>query len=258
MSFGQKIEEAIDRFYAAITIGVNHHKVGILSTIVVHLLLVIAFLILKIETRKEYYGSTIELEFEEPKEQEIIQQKMEPTLPPDVLKPEYETEAIRNFAVDASKSDLNAGLSDEKNTDADELYREANQVYERMKQNRELYEQAQKDIEANIPNTPERSVPKEKEGQYKGPTVVSYYLLGRKALHLPVPSYKCELGGQVVVNIDVKPDGRVANASIDRGNSVTDECINHAAIQAAMASIFTSVSGNVSQHGSITYLFVPQ
>ncbi|MEY1639009.1 energy transducer TonB family protein [Tenuifilum osseticum] len=258
MPFAQKIEDAIERFYSAITVGVNHHKIGILSTIVVHLLLIVVFLVLKIETRKEYYGSTIEMEFEEPKEEAIVQQKLEPTLPPDVLKPEYETEAIRNFAVDASKTDLNAGLSDEKNTDADELYREANQVYERMQQNRELYEQSQKDIEANIPNTPEKTVPKSKEGQYKGPTVVSYYLLGRKALHLPVPSYKCELGGQVVVNIEVKPDGRVADAVIDRANSVNDDCINQAAIQAAMASIFTSVSGTARQRGSITYLFVPQ
>lgn len=258
MPFSRKIEDAIERFYSAITVGVNHHKVGILSTIVVHLLLIVVFLVLKIETRKEYYGSTIEMEFEEPKEEPIPQQKLEPTLPPDVLKPEYETEAILNFAVDASKTDLNAGLSDEKNIDADELYREANKVYERMQQNRELYEQSQKDIEANIPNTPEKTVPKSKEGRYKGPTVVSYYLLGRKALYLPVPSYKCELGGQVVVNIEVKPDGRVSDASIDWANSVTDDCINQAAIQAAMASIFTSVSGTARQRGSITYLFVAQ
>ncbi|HDP74947.1 MAG TPA: hypothetical protein ENN49_03605 [Bacteroidales bacterium] len=258
MPFAQKIEDAIDRFYTAITVGVNHHKVGILSTIVVHLLLVIVFLVLKIETRKEYYGSTIEIEFEVPQEEEIVQQKLEPTLPPDALKPEYEAEAIRNFAVDASKTDLNAGLSDEKNIDADELYREANQLYERMQHDRQFYLQSQRNIEANIPYTPEKSVPKSKEGQYKGRTVVSYYLLGRKALHLPVPSYMCELGGQVVVNIEVKPDGRVAVASIDRANPVTDDCINQAAIQAAMASIFTAVSGTARQRGSITYLFVPQ
>lgn len=258
MPFSQKIEDAIERFYSAMTVGVNHHKVGILSTIVVHLFLIAVFLILKIETRKEYYGSTIEMEFEEPKEEDIVQPKVEPTLPPDALKPQYEAEAIRNYAVDASQTDLNAGLSDEKNIDADELYREANQVYERMQQNRQFYEQAQKDIESNIPNTPEKSVPKSKEGQYKGPTVVSYYLLGRKALHLPVPSYKCELGGQVVVNIEVKPDGRVVDASIDKANSVTDDCINQAALQAAMASIFTAISGTARQRGSITYLFVPQ
>lgn len=258
MSFNQKIEDAIEKLYSTITVGVNHHKIGILSTIAIHLLLIVVFLALKIETRKEYYGSTIEMEFEEPREEEVVQQKLEPTLPPDALKPEYETEAIRNFAVDASKNDLNAGLSDEKNIDADELYREANQVYERMQQNRQLFEEAQRYIEANIPNIPEKSVPKEKEGQYKGPTVVSYYLLGRKALHLPVPSYKCELGGQVVVNIEVKPDGRVADATIDRMNSVADDCINQAAIQAAMASIFTSISGTARQRGSITYLFVHQ
>ena len=35
------------------------------------------------------------------------------------------------------------------------------------------------------------------------PTVISHYLEGRKARYLPVPSYKCELGGRVVVDIEV-------------------------------------------------------
>ncbi len=258
MSFPHRIENAIDNLYTAANRIVNQHKVGLLGTIVVHLLLIIVFLVLKIETRKEYYGSTIEMEFEEPSEAEIIHEKINPILPPDVLKPEYESEAIRNFAVDATQKDLNAGLGDEKNIDADELYREANDVYERMKQNREFFEQAQKDIEANIPNTPEKSISKEKEGQFKGPTVVSYYLLGRKALWLPIPSYKCELGGQVVVSLEVNADGTVANASIDRANSVTDDCINSAAIAAAMASRFSSAPASGRQRGSITYLFVPQ
>jgi TonB family protein len=259
MSFAQKIENAIDKLYSFFSSNINQHKVGILSTIVFHLLLVITFLVLKIETRKEYYGSTIEMEFEELVEEEVVvEKKLEPTLPPDAIDSKFETEAIRNFAVDATQKDLNSELSDEKNIDAEELYKEANEVYERMKQNRELYEQAQKDIEANIPNTPEKTVQKTKEGQYKGPTVASYYLLGRKALWLPIPSYKCENGGQVVVNIIVTPDGRVKDASIDKTNSVVDECINQAAIHAAMASRFTASTTTSNQQGSITYIFVPQ
>jgi predicted ATP-grasp superfamily ATP-dependent carboligase len=46
--------------------------------------------------------------------------------------------------VDASQKDLNPGLSDEKNTDADELYREANRLNAQMQDNKQLYEEASK------------------------------------------------------------------------------------------------------------------
>ena len=258
MSLDQKIESFIDKMLNSLSFGLSKHKIGILITVVIHLSLLVAFMFMKIHTRKEYYGSVIEMEFEEPKEEIAIEQPKEVLLPADAINEKYETEAIRNFAVDASEKDLNSDLSDEKNINAEELYGEADRLKQDMQDNKELFEEAQNE-EGLIPNTPQKTIPEEKKAQFKGPTVVSYFLEGRKAMSLPVPSYMCELGGQVVVNIEVLPDGRVGNASIDRANSVNDECITDAAINAAMRSRFTSVSNSLSkQRGSITYLFVPQ
>ena len=76
---------------------------------------------------------------------------------------------------------------------------------------------------------------------------------------LPVPSYKCQFGGQVVVDIEVSPEGKVLSAKIDSKNSLNDECIDEAAIAAAFNSYFTESPNSPSkQKGSITYLFVPQ
>jgi TonB family protein len=258
MKIVDKYSNGVETFIQSLIDGWSLHKVGILSTIIFHLLIMISFLVLKIETRKEYYGSTIEMEFEqEVEEKEEVQKKAE-LLPQDAIHPDFESEAIKNFAVDASDKDLNPGLSDEKNIDADELYNEANRLKEQMQNNKQLYEEAQKSPEGIIPNTPEKNIPEQKKSQYKGPTVASYYLEGRKALRLPIPSYMCQFGGQVVVNIVVAPNGSVVDAEIDKANSVSDECINNAAIDAAKRSLFTSSPSNAKQRGSITYLFVRQ
>lgn len=250
-------EEFLEKAATSIQETWAEHKVGILSTIVFHLLFLVILLASKLETSKEFYGSEIEVEFEEEVVEEEIPEPETRLLPADALVPEYETQAIRNFAVDASDNDLNSNLSDEKNIDASELYNEAQRLKQQMNENREFFEESQ-DIENEIPNTPEKEVPEDKKVRIEGPTVISYYLEGRKARHLPIPAYKCELGGQVVVNIEVQPNGRVSNASIDRDNSVNDDCINNAATQAAFKSIFTASQTNSQQKGSITYMFVAQ
>jgi TonB family protein len=170
-----------------------------------------------------------------------------------------EYEAIRNIAVDATKEDLNPGLSDEKNIDADELYREAQRIKEQIQQNRQLWEEAQAAEAEALPNVEQKVITTDDEGQYKGPTVINYYLENRKAFRLPVPAYKCEKGGRVVVDIEVQRDGTVSRASIDAKNSVIDDCMNRAALVAAQTSRFNASGGApVHQGGSITYLFVRQ
>lgn len=250
-------EEFLEKAATSIQETWAEHKVGILSTIVFHLLFLVILLASKLETSKEFYGSEIEVEFEDEVIEEDIPEPEARLLPADALVPEYETQAIRNFAVDASDKDLNSNLSDEKNIDANELYNEAQRLKQQMNENKDFYEDSQ-DLENEIPNTPEKEVPEDKKTKIEGPTVVSYYLEGRKARHLPVPAYKCELGGQVVVNIEVAQNGRVSNATIDRSHSVIDDCINRAAIDAALSSNFTASQSNSKQKGSITYLFVAQ
>lgn len=239
----------------------DRHKVGILGTIAVNLLLAILFLVFQLKSRPYLHENTMVLidfdrEYEiapepEPEEKQQV-------LPDDAIDPNKEYEAIKNIAVDATKEDLNPGLTDEKNIDADELYREAQRIREQMEQNRQRWEESQSEEAINVPNVEEKII-KTDEGQYKGPTVISYHLKDRKALRLPVPAYLCENGGKVVVDIEVQRNGSVSNASIDKANSVIDNCMNQAALEAARKSVFTvSDIAPARQKGSITYLFVSQ
>jgi len=174
-----------------------------------------------------------------------------------------EADVVKNVAVDAASNEsneLNPTLKDDKGINASDLYREAGEVKQRMSDNKENYEKTQMlSGQEEIPNTPVKNTALKEEGKYKGPAVISYYLEGRKAIVLPVPSYKCQYGGQVVVDIEVNRDGKVVNAKIDSRNSLNDDCITEAAISAAYSSLFTDSSNDqAKQKGSITYLFVPQ
>jgi TonB family protein len=98
----------------------------------------------------------------------------------------------------------------------------------------------------------------EESQAYKGPSVVSYYLEGRIAIHLPVPSYKCFKGGDVTVLIEVNSLGYVVNAEIDKRNSSNDECLHRAAIDAAERARFSTSPKSGNQKGNIVYRFVSQ
>ncbi|MDR1129489.1 MAG: TonB family protein [Prevotellaceae bacterium] len=93
---------------------------------------------------------------------------------------------------------------------------------------------------------------------YKGPSIVSYYLEDRTAIHLPIPSYKCFKGGDVTVLIEVNPQGYVIDAEIDKRNSNSDECLHRAAINAAERARFSSLQRSETQKGNIIYRFVSQ
>lgn len=255
MDFG-KLEQLINRAVDGLWNTWMEHRVGILATIAFHLLLMVVLLACKLETRKEFYGSEIELAFEpdEP-EMEAVEEPQRELLPADALVAEREMEAVRNFAVDANERDLNANLKDEKNIDADELYREVERLKSQKQENREFFESEPEELA--IPNTPQKEVTEEQKAVVDGPTVISYNLPGRKAYELLNPAYKCQKGGQVVVNIVVDGMGNVTKATIDARLSVVEECINAEAQKAAMRSRF-SRSDKASQSGSITYLFVEQ
>ncbi len=256
-----QFEVWVDRIAHAFFLFWNSHKVGILGTIVLNMVLVIFFFVFELRGRPHPNDPLVLIDFE--REYEIIPPKEfeepEPLLPQDAINPLQEWEAIRNIAIDATKEDLNPGLTDEKSIDADELYKDAQRIRDDMQRHRELLENLQDEEAIDIPNVEEKKIEPEEIGHYKGPTVISYFLKNRRALRLPVPAYKCEGGGQVVVDIDVLTDGTVGKASIDTQNSVIDDCMNQAAINAAKASLFNVSSASPSrQRGSITYLFVPQ
>ncbi|MHC1703722.1 MAG: hypothetical protein AB9846_07425 [Tenuifilaceae bacterium] len=243
----------------------EQHKVGILGTISIHLTLAIALLIFKMNVNSSYNPYDIEVNFKNeylpitPEEKEMMD-RAETVAMVEALRQGLEADAVKNIAVDAAETkELNPTLQDDRGTNASDLYSEAGRLKEQMTANKDRYNESLVKGTEEIPNTPVKNITPIEEGKFKGPAVISYFLEGRKAIELPVPAYKCQFGGQVVVDIEVGRDGKVIKADIDTKNSITDDCINTAAIKAALESNFTvSTSSTTRQKGSITYLFVPQ
>ena len=160
---------------------------------------------------------------------------------------------IRNIAVDAG-----ATLKDDRNTDADQLYKDAERLAQELKsgQKSAIEEDARNEtVEMQHQQKPDGGEQKE----YSGPSVVSYNLEGRKASHLKIPAYRCYGEGDVTVIITVNPQGQVLNAKVMEDISATDECLRNFAIRAARLSRFSaSPTAPARQNGEIVYRFVAQ
>jgi TonB family protein len=77
--------------------------------------------------------------------------------------------------------------------------------------------------------------------------------------NIVVPGYRCEKGGEVVVDITVNRSGDVVAAAVNKGLSDSDNCMHETALDAARRSRFNlDGSAPERQTGTITYLFIPQ
>ena len=160
---------------------------------------------------------------------------------------------IRNIAVDAGSQ-----LKDDRGTDADQLYRDAERLARELKNGQKdgIEEDAREEtVEMQHQNKPDNSQQK----AYSGPSVLSYTLDGRKASHLPIPAYRCYGAGDVTVIITVNPQGQVINAQIMEEISSSDDCLRKFAIRAARLSRFSaSNTAPAKQNGEIVYRFIAQ
>jgi hypothetical protein len=95
---------------------------------------------------------------------------------------------------------------------------------------------------------------------FQGPTRIYYDLQGRNHLYLPIPIYKCQGSGIVVMFIEVDQKGTVEKATIIEDKSTTaDPCLVETAVNSAMISRFNSdVNSPKVQRGTLTYQFVAQ
>ncbi len=98
----------------------------------------------------------------------------------------------------------------------------------------------------------------DKPSNFQGSTYISYFLKDRYKMKIPVPTYKCESLGKVVVNITVNRDGKVSSYEIDAGSTLND-CLRSAAIQSVKHARFNqNYDAPLKQKGSITYIFEAQ
>ena len=162
------------------------------------------------------------------------------------------SEPIRNVAVDAGST-----LKDDRGTDAEELYREAERLAQELK-NGQLEDARNETVELKEEKKQEKKKDEQKK-EYSGPSVVSYNLEGRKASKLSIPAYRCYGSGDVTVIITVDNSGRVIGAKVMEDVSSDDTCLRSFAIRAARLSQFSASStAPARQTGEILYRFIAQ
>jgi hypothetical protein len=95
---------------------------------------------------------------------------------------------------------------------------------------------------------------------YQGPTRIYYDLANRNHTYLPIPIYKCEGSGKIILAIMVNRQGIVEEATIiENESTATDPCLEETAVKTALISRFNpDIHSPKIQAGTLTYHFVAQ
>ena len=165
--------------------------------------------------------------------------------------------SVRNVIVDES-SRRGEALRDDRSSNPSEVYDEARRLQERLNAARREAEANTGTDDVALPQRTPQQQPTNVES-YKGPSVLSYSLDGRKSMSMPIPAYKCMGGGDVRVAIVVNRGGYVISATVRTDVSSADDCLQEFALRAAKLSRFTaSTSSPERQTGEIVYRFIAQ
>ncbi len=229
-------------------------KAGLYITAIIHLAVIVILLLCQIgySVQRE---NTFVLDFTKQEEKERVEKQEQ--LHQSALQQlegmiaAARREPVRNVAVNRSQ------LKDDRNTDADQLYRDAERLAQDLRDGQHRQAEDPEDI-VREPVRETRPEPRKQEA-YSGPSVLSWSLDGRKATHLPIPAYRCIGAGEVTVIITVNNQGKVIDAKVDEGASSKDGCLRSFATRAARLSLFNASStAPARQMGTITYAFIAQ
>lgn len=232
-------------------------KAGIYTTVIIHLAVLIVLLATSLGFSLQSENSFV-LDFSKLEELERLQEEVERLRQEaefqKAISERLEAEigaapgGYRNVAVDR------ASLKDDRGTDADQLYKDAERLAKELKGGFEVPDDG---FSANLPSKDDGK--KKEQKAYSGPSVVSYYLEGRKASKLSIPAYRCMGAGEVTVLITVDNSGTVIAAKIDESCSSSDGCLRSFAIRAARLSRFSAdPKAPARQQGNIVYQFIAQ
>jgi len=237
----------------------DEDKAGLYITAIVHLAVIIVLLLTGLGLTSKNENSFVldfsKIEQKEKMLEEIQKLEKEAELKHAISRKLQEEigkgQNIRNIAVNRSD------LKDDRGTDADKLYKDAERLQKELKSGYSTETYKEKEEEPLIDNKSENS--DKFQNKYKGPTVLSYSLEGRKASRLPIPAYRCMEKGEVTVLITVDNSGTVTSVKIDEESSSKDGCLRAYATRAARLSKFSAnPKAPAKQSGSIIYSFIEQ
>ena len=240
--------------------------VGILGTLIIHLIAGIIFMSFKVGHLKKNIVDQFEIEFaviDEPLSDEKLIE-----LPQTSVEKLFEgDEEMLNIARNlANKSDVNVDPLDYIDQVKEELIKSGQLSADNyIDEQKRLKEEDDEKIALENPDknneTDKPTESQEMAANYKGPTRIYYDLEGRNHIgRLPIPIYKCPGAGKVVLLIEVNQRGDVENAKIIPGESTTsDGCLIETAVRSAMESQFNpDIKAPKIQRGTLTYHFVAQ
>lgn len=237
-------------------------RAGLYITVIAHLTVIIVLLISQIDATKSRENSFV-LDFT--KQEEIEKQQKEAAELQAKIERAEQMRAELQKKIDQQLSNIpspkntavnrSGQLKDDRNTDVNQLYKDAQKIQDELKKGYTPKTQESGDIAAD--DKPSQDKGENKKEAYSGASLVSWQLDGRDLLSYKVPAYKCYGAGIITIMIGVDNAGRVTQASVQSGPA--DKCIQNAAIAAAKTCKFSPKPDAPSpQMGSITYEFIAQ
>jgi hypothetical protein len=245
---------------------------GILGTVIIHLLAGIIFMSFQLHALKTKVKTIQKFEIEMVDEADL-KPKVEPKeLPPTSIENIFRNDVeMLNIARNlANKSDVKIDKDDYIDKVKEELIQSGKLGTDNYIDNPWSGSQSAEEdyLKTNEEQTELNKLKEEEklkesrkmEANYQGPTRIYYDLVGRNHTYLPIPIYKCQGSGKVVLLITVDQKGNVENASIvDSESTTSEECLVETAIGSARISRFNAdFSAPKEQKGTLTYIFVAQ
>lgn len=240
--------------------------VGILGTVIFHLIVAIIIMSFQLRSLKIQSRDMFEIEFlaEEKSEEDEQLKEIPVTTIEKILQGDEEMLNIaRNLA---NKADPKVNREDYIDMVKEELIKsgklsENNYIDEQKRQAEKPDENLAFNDESKVKDDQNKPTEaQEMAANFKGPTRIYYDLEGRNHTYLPIPIYKCEGSGKVALRIEVSQKGIVEKTVVLAGESTTaDQCLIEAAVRAALITRFnSSVNAPKVQTGTLSYHFVAQ
>lgn len=246
----------------------NGRLIGILGTVIIHLIAGIIFMSLQLRSLQKKISNEYEVELAPPPETAAKQEKPAETPVTSVEKVLKGDEEMLNIAKNLSNKPA------EKINPSEYIEKVKEELIKSGKLGTDNFIDEQKNKNESgegtiLPVAKDTTKSKVKEktvtsqemaSNYKGATRIFYDLFGRNHLYLPLPIYKCEGSGKVVLTIEVDQNGNVQKAQIvERESTTADPCLIETAVNTALISRFNpDVNAPKIQVGMLTYQFVAQ
>ena len=193
------------------------HRIGLCVTLIAYLVLMIAFVSSKIVVGRKPHTQGMYIDLQTLAELEQERDRLERLARERQEQDPIDWRSIQNQV--SNENALNEKLRDDRGTNAAALNDAAAAAEERMRANREAYEQGLAEERAIRQRRGAGEDSEHQDRKVKGRVTVSFSLTDpvRTSRYLAVPAYKCEGGGEVVVEITVNRAGDVTNARVVEG-----------------------------------------